>query len=189
VETQVALGRLLYAGLTGTPNVAAAHTWFAQAADAGHAFAQAWMGDCCRMGLLDAPHAESAEAWYRKAAAQNHIGAVLVLANALRAAGPSTPEALAEIFGLWLVAASGGHPVAQRNVAQCYLYGRGCIADPAAATRWFQAAAEQGDAEAEYQLARCYRKGYGVQKDPQTARFWLERASAQGHPQALLGTL
>ena len=169
VETQVALGRLLYAGLAGLPDVAGSHAWFARAAEAGHAFAQAWMGDCCRMGLVDAPDAEAAETWYRRAAAQNHAGAVIVLANAMQAAGPSTPDTLAEIFGLWLLAASAGHAVAQRNVAQCYLEGRGCTADPTAATRWFRAAAEQGDAEAEYQLASYYRNGLDVQTNPQAA--------------------
>jgi TPR repeat protein len=180
---------MICAGLAGKPSLEAARSWFSQAANASHLFAQASSGDCCRMGLLDAHNSDFSEALYSTAAARNHIGAVVVLANALRAAEGSTPESLAEIFGLWLVKASAGHAQAQRNVSQSYLSGRGCIADPAAAARWFRAAGEQGDAEAEYQQARCYRKGYGVQKDTQTARFWLERTSAPGHPHALLGTL
>jgi uncharacterized protein len=154
VETQVALGRLLHAGVTGTPDVVAARAWFARAAEAGHAFAQAWMGDCCRLGLTGDPDPAAAEAWYRQAAAQNHVGAVALLASALEAAEPQDPEALAEIFGLWLLGASTGHAVAQRNVAQCYLEGRGCAIDTEAAIRWFRAAAEQGDEQAEYQLIR-----------------------------------
>lgn len=158
VESQVALGRLMYAGVTGMPDVTAAHTWFALAADAGHAFAEAWMGDCCRLGLVATPDPQAAEVWYRRAAAQNHVGAIMVLANALEAEGPAAPDVLAEIFGLWLLAAAAGHPVAQRHVARCYLEGQGRPADPDAAARWFRAAAEQGDAEAQDQLAQCDRK-------------------------------
>jgi TPR repeat protein len=124
---------------------------------------------------------ESAEVWYRKAAAQNHMGAQLLLAEALTASHPPTEDGLAEIFGLWLAVAAAGNPVAQRNAAQCYLEGRGCEADPIAATRWFRAAADQGDAEAEFQLGRCYRRGRGVRRNSAEGRFWLERASAQGH--------
>jgi uncharacterized protein len=158
VESQVALARLLYAGVTGASQLEAAHGWFAQAADAGHMFAQAWMGDCCRLGLVADPDPKAAEAWYRKAAAQNHLGAIVLLANAIEAAVPGRPDAVAEIFGLWLLAASAGHSIAQRKVAQCYLEGRGCPGDPDAAARWFRIAADQGDAEAQNQLAQSAQK-------------------------------
>jgi TPR repeat protein len=136
------------------------------------------------MGLVGSPDVAASEYWYRSAAAQNHVGAQIMLAETLTSLAPPTAEGWAEIFALWHAAASAGNPLAQRNVAQCYLDGRGCVADPATAARWFQAAAEQGEAEAEYQLGRCYRRGLGVRRNFATARYWLERASAQGHPSA-----
>jgi TPR repeat protein len=180
----VAVGRLLAAGLEGTPDLHAARPWFEQAAEAGDAYAQAWMGDCCRVGLVGAPDPGASEYWYRRAAGQNHIGAQIMLAETLTEFSPPSEEGLAEIFGLWWEAAAAGNSLAQRKTAECYLEGRGCPEDPVAAAEWFHAAAEQGDAEAAYQLGRCYKTGMGVRRNAATARFWLERASAQGHPDA-----
>jgi TPR repeat protein len=180
VDAQVALGRLLAAGLKGAPDNVSAKPWFERAAEAGDAFAQAWMGDCCRMGLAGLPDLAAAESWYRRAAAQDHIGAQIMLANILSALAPSAEADLKEIFGLWLAAASTGNSFAQRNVAECYLTGRGCTADSTAAARWLHLAAQQEDAEAEYELARWYKKGLGVSRNAAAARMWLERAYAHG---------
>jgi uncharacterized protein len=152
--SQRSLGRLYAAGVTGSADLPAARSWYQQAAEAGDPQAQAWMGDCCRQGLVDSPDWGMAEWWYRRAAEQNHTGALMVLAEAMSAAEPHTQEALAGIFGLWLAAASNGNPVAQRQVALCYLQGRGCAEDAVAAVHWLTAAAEQGDAEAEYELSQ-----------------------------------
>jgi len=187
VESQVALGRLMAAGMDGTPNLEAAHSWFSRAAHADHPHAQAWMGDCYRLGLLDSPDPESAEHWYRRAAAQSHIGALLLLAEALSVSQTETPEVHAEIFGLWLAAASAGNAVAQRNVGLCYLSGSGCPIDPRAGVRWIESAAEQDDPIAKYELSECYRKGRGTSMDLDKARYWLDRASENGYADASVG--
>jgi TPR repeat protein len=181
VEAQVAAGRLRASGLDGNPDHVSARSWFQRAAEAGDAYSQAWMGDCCRMGLVDAPNAVTAESWYREAAAQDHLGAQIMLATLLSAAEARGVAELSEIFNLWLAAAQAGNAFAQRSLAECFASGWGCEVDAAAAVRWFQAAAGQGDAEAQYQLGRCYKKGLGVRKNAATARHWFELASSRGH--------
>jgi TPR repeat protein len=184
LDCQRALGRLYAAGLQGTPDLVAARSWFQQAANAGDPQAQAWMGDCCRQGLIDPPDWAMAEWWYRRAAEQNHTGGLMVLAEAMSAADTHTQETLADIFGLWLAAASNGNAIAQRQAGLCYLYGKGCPEDPVAAVRWFTAAAGQDDAEAAYELSQCYAEGRGVRKNEKEAAYWGERATQHGllHP-------
>jgi TPR repeat protein len=180
LECQVALGRLYAVGVEGAPDPVKAYSWFELAAESGDPFAQAWMGDCCRTGAVDPPDWVSAEWWYRRAAAQNHTGALMILAEALTAAEPNTQETLAEVFGLWLAAASNGNAVAQRKVGMCYLDGRGCPEDPVAAAQWFLLAAEQSDAEAQYELGICYSEGRGVEENAEEAQYWASRAAYQG---------
>lgn len=104
----------------------------------------------------------------------------MLLAEALETSESPSEEVLAEIFGLLLVAASSGEAVAQRKIGNCYLQGRGCNEDPAAAANWFFAAAQQGDPEAEYELSVCYSEGRGVDPNPEEAENWLARATEHG---------
>jgi TPR repeat protein len=135
------------------PDFGAARAWIERAAAAGHAAALAWMGDCCRLGLVGPPDFAEAEIWYRRAAVQGHAGAIALLAAAIENSGDLTPDAQAELFGLWLAAASAGDIHAQYAVGQCYREGRGCAADAAAARDWFERAAVQGHDAAQAELA------------------------------------
>jgi TPR repeat protein len=174
-EAQRALGHLLCRdGNPGDEAFVAGHSWFALAADAGDADAQAWIGDGCKTGLIGRRDEREAEQWYRKAAGQGHFGALLELGLLLEKYEGAEWDL--ECFGIWLAAASYGSNLAQRKVGVCYLEGKGCDCDAGAATRWFQAAADQGDREAQYLLGRCFRDGIGVERSETMAKMWLERA-------------
>jgi TPR repeat protein len=184
VDAQVALGRLLTIGIHGSPDYESAYTWFVQAAEAGEAYAQAWMGDCCRYGLVGISDAVAAEQWYRRAAKQEHRGAQIMLATLLSSVEEHSEPMLEEALEIWRAAAAAGNAFAQRNLAECLLTGRGCEVDPESAVLWFQAAAEQGDTEAEYRLRQCYQQGIGTSEFPNSARHWFERAAEKGHNEA-----
>ncbi len=163
----------------------AALPWWRKAAEGGVAEAQAWMGDYQRSAGIPPEGTLSAEMWYRKAAQQGHLGALTAYAGALQARGTRVEEDERQLFGLWLAAAQRGHPVAQRQVAHCYLEGLGCKAYPQAALRWLASAAATGDAEAQYVLACSHRDGRGTRRDAALARLWFERAARQKHPAAI----
>ena len=75
-----------------------------------------------------------------------------MLATAIETGGELAAEALTELFGLWLAAASAGDAHAQFKVASCYLEGNGCTADPALGAEWLQRAAAQKHAAATAEL-------------------------------------
>jgi TPR repeat protein len=78
---------------------------------------------------------------------------------------------------LWLPLAEAGNPDAQAGHGNLHLGGYGVDRYEAAATAWFQKAAEQGHANGQFSLAglACARKDYA------TAASWYRRAAAQGH--------
>lgn len=62
-----------------------------------------------------------------------------------------TPEDI-QAFGLFLQAATGGHPEAQYHLRHCYLHGYGIQEDRKLALEWLTKAAESGFAAAQYLL-------------------------------------
>ena len=62
-------------------------------------------------------------------------------------------------------AAERGHAMAQKNLGNCYLDGKGVEKDPAEAVKWYRKAAEQGLAMAQTNLGVCYANGEGVKKE------------------------
>ena len=135
-------------GEDGLPDYSGARPWIEQAALAGDADAQAWMGDCCRLGLLGPEDFAAAESWYRRAAAGGHVGCIVLLASAIDAMDQPTQATRAEAFGLWLAAASAGDALAKAHVARCYRDGIGVARDASAAARWLRADAQARDGDA-----------------------------------------
>ncbi|KAJ1496387.1 hypothetical protein T484DRAFT_1874300 [Baffinella frigidus] len=74
-------------------------------------------------------------------------------------------------------AAVKGHNAAGNALALCYLKGRGCKRDAAAAQRWWTKAAANSDADSAYNLAVALAKGVlpGGAKEKE-ARRWCEKA-------------
>ena len=78
--------------------------------------------------------------------------------------------------------AQQGDPVAQHNLAYCYLRGEGVKQDESLGIYWFFLAAEHGFAPAQCNLGICYKNEYGglAQDDEQSLQLY-QRAAEQGH--------
>jgi TPR repeat protein len=118
---------------------------FRQAADAGSADAQAWLGY-----LLDLAE-ENVESvrWYRAAAEQGHAEGLAGLAD-MYAKGEGVEKDLGEARSLYEKAADAGHDRAARVLAQAYEKGGLDVEpDPGRAAYWQSRAAELAGSESQ----------------------------------------
>ena len=69
--------------------------------------------------------------------------------------------------------------IAQSNLGNDVLNGRGVAKDDAQAVAWYRKAADQGNAPAQNDLGVMYEKGRGVAKD-EPGRDWYRKAADQG---------
>ena len=108
------------------------------------------------------------------ARAQNNIGACFA-----EGIGVETDLTLAE---KWLrLAAEGGDPVGQRNLAALHMRDAlGRVPDYVEAERLYRLAASQGDAPAQDMLSWMLLEGEIVPSDADAARHWAQAAAAQG---------
>jgi TPR repeat protein len=83
------------------------------------------------------------------------------------------------------VAAAGGNPVAQFEVASRFAEGRGLAQSYPQALAWFQRAAMHGFAPAQFRLAHMLDRGTGTAVDIERAKVWYRRAAEQGHVNAM----
>jgi TPR repeat protein len=83
------------------------------------------------------------------------------------------------------VAASGGNPIAQFEVASRFAAGRGLAQSYPQALAWFQRAAMHGFAPAQFRLAHMLDRGTGTAVDVERAKVWYRRAAEQGHVNAM----
>lgn len=74
------------------------------------------------------------------------------------------------------IAADKGYAPAQRELARCYLQGKGVEQDLERAFELFKKAAEQDNYLACKELAKCYEEGTGVEKNPIEAEKWHRKA-------------
>ena len=101
-------------------------------------------------------------------------------------ASAAIPELPAHIGSAALrLAAAGGDPGAQLEVAVRYAEGDGVAADPSEAAVWFLRAALRGNGSAQYRLGICFERGIGVTADPAQAKAWYRRAAEQGLAEAM----
>ena len=81
----------------------------------------------------------------------------------------------------WLhAAAEQGVIEAQVHLAQRYLEGKGCQADPAHAVPWLRLAASEGHPMGMNLLGRCYENAWGLKKDAVMATYWFRHAALAG---------
>ena len=83
------------------------------------------------------------------------------------------------------IAAISGDGTAAYEVAQRFAEGRGVLADPAEAARWYERAASKGLAPAEFRYASLLEKGQGVKKNLGQARRLYLAAASKGHAKAM----
>jgi len=115
--------------------------------------------------------------WLRLAAdkgfadAQNEVGV-------LYQQGRGVERNLAEAVKWFRLAADkGGLPLAQINLADCYLVGLGAPQNLAEALKWYRIAADQGSAYAENVMGVAYEHGFQVTQDDGEAFRWYRRAA------------
>lgn len=146
-----------------------------KAADAGHAAAQAAMGE-----ILDQADAgDEAIEYYRKSSAQGHADGQFGLGWML-AAGQGAPKNPAEARKWIELAAQQGHKMAINELALAYIAGGLDIPETARsgpdALRWIRAAADNGYLTAMEKLSAAYRSGgFGLATDAKAAEQWAEK--------------
>lgn len=90
----------------------------------------------------------------------------------------------ATAFRLFQPLAEQGDAVAQYQLGNMYVFGRGVHADSGQAAVWFRKAAEQGNPKAQYSLGFLYDNGMGVTQDYAQAFAWTLKAAEQGDGEA-----
>ncbi len=146
-----------------------------RAADAGHAAAQAAIGE-----IVDqADSKEEAFGYFSKSAAQGNADGQFGLGIML-AGGEGAPKNLAEGRKWIALAAEQGHKIAINELASAYITGALDIPEnarqSAEALRWIRAAADNGYLTAMERLAAAYRGGeMGLSVDVKTADQWAEK--------------
>ena len=98
---------------------------------------------------------------------------------------PVNPDAASPTSAGLKVAAQGGNPAAQYELATRFLDGRGETRDFKAAATLLEKAANQGLAPAQYRLGALYEKGLGVPRDLAQAKTLYERSAKSGNPRAM----
>jgi len=74
---------------------------------------------------------------------------------------------------------------AQKELADCYSFGKGLEQNDNQAFKWYKAAAEQGDKIAQEKLADCYYFGCGIHKSYTDAFKWYEKSIESGNIRAI----
>lgn len=141
-------------------------------AEAGHAFAQHYLGVSYHLGLNVEQNNEKAAYWWGRAADQHHREAQFLLGQ-FYSMGNGVAQDLAKAAELFGLAAGQGHCQAQINLAGMLIAGQGVDQDEGQARRLLALAAnDHGSAEAAAALARMYEDGVGGNADDAQAYEW-----------------
>jgi TPR repeat protein len=160
-----------------------AYHWLSQAAEQGHAKAQADLAGMYLNGQGVDKDALTASHWFRKAALQGDLQAGENLGILFRE-GLGVERDDIEAAWWFNRSAKQGSASAQANLGLMYEDGRGVSQDDAEAVQWFRRAAEQGNSLAQYRLGIHYVEGRGVVKDEAEATKWLTQSARHGFAQA-----
>ncbi len=149
------------------------------AAAAGHAPAQNYLGYMYRHGFGVNQDFARALSWYRKAADQGHGGAMNNIGYLYRH-GLGVERNDADALGWFRRAAERGDASGQYNLGQMLTDGIGVAADHREAFKWLRAAADQGHPRAAFSLGHMYAQGLGVAAEQAEAYFWYGIAARNG---------
>jgi len=81
--------------------------------------------------------------------------------------------------------AQQGNVEAQVKLGLDYAAGKGVVANPTEAVKWFGYAAGANDAAAQFFLGLCYANGDGVPKDDMEALAWFDLSASLGNESAV----
>ncbi|HEY3663213.1 MAG TPA: tetratricopeptide repeat protein [Chthoniobacterales bacterium] len=91
----------------------------------------------------------------------------------------------AEAVSWYRKAVAQGEANAARNLAVCYLNGKGVTKDSTEALKWFHEAADLGNNEAFADMGDLYRDGEGVEKNASLAAEWYRKGADRGDSNAM----
>ena len=216
IEAQLGLGRIYLSGGEGLPaNHRAALQWLAQAAQSGHAEADALIAECVALDRAG-PQLHLYQDACERAAAQGHPEGLCALGD-IYAASAAADSDRSKAHEAYRAAAQAGSALAARKLGLLLAQDAPPESPGASgeAVHWLHTAAAAGDSQAakslgtllwhngDHKAARwlepqaqsgdvdaMYRLGEILcrQNDGERARrgaFWLERAARGEHPQAL----
>lgn len=89
-----------------------------------------------------------------------------------------------EAFQCYAISASMGYVDSYKNMARCFLNGRGIKKNRSQAFLWFEKAVESGDDEALYEYGLCFSQGIGTEFNFNNAVKILSKAARLGNSNA-----
>ena len=144
------LGWAHYNGVGIPTNYPVAHRSFVQAAAAGHAGSQDYLGLMYELGRAVPKDLAAARMWYKKAASAGEVYGEIHLVSLLLADKTAASDAQALIYAR--SAAAKGNGDGQFYLAYMHEHGRGVPVNKAEALRLYKLSAEQGDEDARRNL-------------------------------------
>lgn len=148
---------------------------FLQAANKGHARAQAYVGFYYEHALGVEHNTIEALTWYLKSAELGDDCGMYELANIYINVLYEPAKALK----WFLKAAELGNPAAQYKLGDIYFDGEGAEKNHEEAMRWYLKAAENGIAEAQCNIGMMYLRGDGCEENNEESFKWLMKAAEQ----------
>jgi len=149
-------------------NAQKAFELFVEAAELGHAAAQAHIGSM----YLSIKDFDLALKWLQKAAEAGDLNAQYEIA-VMYAAGDGVEKDIWKAMDLLYKTAEAGNIKAQYEIGLLYYNGDGVEKDYATAMQWFMKAANQRHYGAQEVIGNMYLKGEGVEKDEIEGLAWL----------------
>jgi TPR repeat protein len=148
---------------------------YINAANAGDANAQTYIGYCYYKGEGVSQDNQQAVYWYKKAAEQGAATAQAAL-GACYGEGLGVTQDYSQATYWYRKAAEQGHVLAQVALGDCYFRGHGVVKDYLKAEELYKKAAEKGNANVMNTLGWHYYLGDGFKKDYQKAEMWFKKA-------------
>lgn len=185
-SAQYRLGEL-YAKGKGVPqDQQQAFHWYSLAAEQGHNDAQSALGECYFFGWGVEQDEQQVIKWHYKVCEGDKRGYETYYLARRLAGGSGLPQNQEEAFRLFQMAAVRGCSVAYREIADCYLHGKGVQPDPLEATKWLLkwAQKEKDNGHQLYNIGQLFEKGDGGIQDWIQAIKLYRRAARAGHSQA-----
>ena len=164
---EVLAGTLHEKGYFGREDLPKAARYYEDAALGGDAFGQLKWGEYLVKQQRSNQEVKKGYAFYLKAAQQDHALAQFYLGRYYFAQGK-----FAKAASWYNQSATNGYPVAQNQLGDMFLYGKGIKKNTKSAIYWYQRAAEQGFFQSQYQLAKLYQMGELVPQDKAKALEW-----------------
>lgn len=153
--------------------------WIRNAAEAGHADAQAVFAEAYVFGHGVPRNTDEAEKWSERAAAQKDSDYQYYVAQKFKN-GLHLRKNIKKAIKWFRKAAETGLVEAQKELAQIYDQGIDGQPNYTEAAKWYRPVALQGDHNARCRLGLFYERGLGVPQDFNEAVRWYRMALPQG---------